>query len=208
MLFSVWASSQIELLDLRELEVGVVEVRAREGEAVGRAGGQLRLGLDPGQLDAHDAAEAQGKAVVYGDGVGASLGGAAHGDLGQAHGGVGLGEGPVYARLEVLGLVDEAHYLAYEYVPLAVHELIAGLGQGAGTLCGVQVALCGRGLRQALTSLSGAASAVTACARAGRSVRPAPCRKRARARPAGVSKGAPSPGPAWPGCCGPRTCPG
>ena len=111
-------------------------------------------------------------------------------------------------RLEVLGLVDEAHYLAYEYVPLAVHELIAGLGQGAGTLCGVQVALCGRGLRQALTSLSGAASAVTACARAGRSVRPAPCRKRARARPAGVSKGAPSPGPAWPGCCGPRTCPG
>ena len=133
--------------------IGVVQVGTGERQAVGRARGLLRLRAHMRQLHAHDAPEAQPEAVVHRHGARRVRRRAAHRDLRQPHRGVGLRKRPVYPLLQLLRLVHEAHDLAYQDVPLPVHQLIARLGQSPRTLRRVQVPLRRRRLRHALTSL-------------------------------------------------------
>ena len=95
----------------------------------------------------------------------ADMGTAAHGYLGHTHGGVGLGKGGVNTLLQRLGVVYQRHQLAYEYVALAVHQLIAGRGQSAGALCCVQVTFCGRCLWHGIASLRRSLQKLARCTR-------------------------------------------
>ena len=152
--YAVFGLGQVayQLLDLLELEIGVVQVGAGERQAVGRAAGLCLLRGDVGQLHAHHGAVAQRDAVVDGHGGGALRGAAAGGYLRQAHRGVCLGEGVVYLRLQPLRAVHQAHDLAHEYVALAVHQLIAGLRQRVRVFGRRQRALCRRCLRHSASA--------------------------------------------------------
>ena len=65
--------------------------------------------------------------------------------------------------LQVLRLVHELHYFAYEDVPLAVHELTKRCRPARKRLRGVEVALGGRCLSQALTSFRNVRAAQSLC---------------------------------------------
>ena len=105
--------------------------------------GRGGLAGDAGQLHPHNGAVAQGQGVVHIHRLRDAVADA-QADVGRLEGGVRLGKDGVDLSLQLLGGVHHAHEFPDEDVALAVHQLVARLGQHPGALGGDQVALGGQ----------------------------------------------------------------